>query len=224
MNFVALDVETTGTLAYVDHIVELAAVRFSDGKKQESFSTLVNPGVSIPASASQVNGITDEMLKGKPVLSSVLNSFSEFCGSDTLVAHNAIFDFQFLSQALEKCHSPSSPSGFLFDTYALSKKVFPGLSNYKLSTLVEHLKIPVSHFHRAEQDAYACGELFNFILQRMNKARKKGGYQKPLIDSSNVTKNQVLLDLKNLTQVAGKKVLRFPAPKAFQLSLFDETL
>ena len=223
MNFVALDVETTGTLAYMDHIVELAAVRFSAGKKQESFSTLVDPGVPIPESASQVNGITDEMLKGKPVLSSVLNSFSEFCGSDILVAHNAIFDFQFISQALEKCRAPS-PSGLLFDTYALSKKVFPGLSNYKLSTLVEHLKIPVSHFHRAEQDAYACGELFNLILQKINRARENGVYQRDLINPSNITKNQALLDLKKITQMAGKKVLKFPAPKAFQLSLFDETL
>ena len=200
MVFVALDVETTGTLSYVDHIVELAAVCFSDGKEQDSFSTLVDPGVSIPEEASRINGITDEMLKGKPIISDVLPDFSKFCAHYPLVAHNAIFDFQFLSAALEKCYCVA-PTGPLFDTYALSKKVFPGLSNYKLSTVVEYLKIPVSHFHRAKQDAWACGQVFDCILKKI-KANEH-------------------LDLKKFSQLTGKKELRFPALKAHQLSLFE---
>ena len=200
MVFVALDVETTGTLSYVDHIVELAAVRFSEGKEQDSFSTLIDPGVSIPEEASRVNGITDEMLKGKPAISDVLEGFSKFCGPHPLVAHNAIFDFQFISSALEKCYC-AAPTGSLFDTYALSKKVFPGLSNYKLSTLVEYLKIPVSEFHRAKQDAWACGQVFDYILRKI----RVNEYS----------------DLKKLSQLTAKKELRFPALKAHQLSLFE---
>lgn len=204
MKFVALDVETTGTLSYTDHIVELAAVRFLNGKAQDRFSTLIDPGVPIPDEASRINGITDEMLKGKPVINDILKTFSDFCGKDLLVAHNAIFDFQFLSQALEK-HYCIAPQGPLFDTYALSKKVFPGLSNYKLSTLVEYLKIPVSHFHRAEQDAWACGQVFYLILNKINIKTQGNEY----------------LDCNKLNQITGKKELRFPPLKAHQLSLFD---
>ena len=204
MNFVALDVETTGTLYYVDHIVELAAVRFSDGKEQTSFSTLVNPGIPMPEEASRINGITDDMLKDQPKIGDVLKDFSEFCAGDPLVAHNAIFDFQFLSAALEKYYC-LAPSGPIFDTYPLSKKVFPGLSNYKLSTVVEYLKIPSTHFHRAKQDAWACGQVFHFILKTINKAGQK----------------QCYLDFNKLTQLTGKKELRFPALKAHQLSLFE---
>ncbi len=222
MNFVALDVETTGTLSHLDHIVELAAVRFSEGKKPDSFSTLVNPGVPIPEEASAVNRITDEMLKDQPKIANVLQSFSEFCGRDVLVAHNAIFDFQFLSVALEKCHCPA-PGGPLIDTYALSKKVFPGLSNYKLSTLVEYLKIPIHKFHRAEQDAYACGHLFNLILRKINEGLQKGANREDLFYTANFSggNSLPLLVLKKLTQLTGKKELRFPALKARQLSLFD---
>lgn len=203
MTFVALDVETTGTLSYVDHIVEMAAIRFSDGKEEASFTTLVNPGVSIPEEASRVNGITDEMLKDQPVIREVLPDFSRFCAHYPLVAHNAIFDFQFLSVALEKSYCVA-PTGPLLDTYALSKKVFPGLSNYKLSTVVEYLKIPVSRFHRAKQDAWACGYVFDSILRKL-KAGQSSEY----------------LDLKKLSQLTGKKELRFPALKAHQLSLFE---
>ena len=204
MTFVALDVETTGTLSYVDHIVELAAVRFLDGKKQAGFSSLINPGVPMPEEASRVNGITDEMLKDQPKINDVLCEFSKFCAQDLLVAHNAVFDFQFLSVALEKCYC-RAPCGPLFDTYSLSKKVFPGLSNYKLSTLVEYLKIPASHFHRASQDAWACGEVFNHILKKINASER----------------NRKYLDLNKLTQLTGKKELRFPALKTRQLSLFE---
>ena len=205
MVFVALDVETTGTLSYVDHIVELAAVRFLDGTEQESFSTLVDPGVSIPEEASRINGITDEMVKGQPAIGDVLPAFSEFCSKDPLVAHNAIFDFQFLCAALEKCYC-LAPTGPLFDTYALSKKVFPGLSNYKLSTVVEYLKVSVSRFHRAKQDAWACGQVFSAILKKM---------------STNNKHSAEYLDFKKLTQLTGKKELRFPALKAHQLSFFE---
>lgn len=204
MKFVALDVETTGTLSYTDHIVELAAIRFLDGKAQDSFSTLVNPGVPIPEEASRINGITDEMLKGKPSINNVLKTFSDFCATDPLVAHNAIFDFQFLSQAMER-HYCVAPKGPMFDTYALSRKVFPGLSNYKLSTLVEYLKIPVSHFHRAEQDAWACGRVFHLLLNRINIGMQKSEH----------------LDCHKLSQITGKKELRFPPLKAHQFSLFD---
>lgn len=219
MNFVALDVETTGTLSHLDRIVELAAVRFSEGKLLESFSTLVNPGRPIPEEASLVNGITDEMLKDKPKIADVLKSFSEFCSQDVLVAHNAVFDFQFLSVAFEECHL-EAPRGSLFDTYALSKKLFPGFSNYKLSTLVECLKLPGSNFHRAKQDAEACGHLFDRILKQINtslqnRVNPKEGFYTSNFSSGN---SLTLSGLKKLTQLTGKKELRFPALKAQQLS------
>lgn len=201
MDFVAVDVETTGTLSYVDHIVELAAVRFSNGQVQSEFSILVDPGIPMPKEASQVNGITDKMLKGQPSISEVLDDFSTFCGPSWLVAHNAIFDFQFLSAALEKHHC-SPPQGIMLDTYSLSKKMFPGLSNYKLSTVAEHFKISSKLFHRAKQDAWVCGHIFNNILKKLNE-------QNPLVA------------VKKLVQIIGKKELRFPVPKARQLSLFD---
>ncbi len=201
MNFVAIDLETTGTLSYIDHIVECAGVRFSDGAVENQISFLVNPGIAMPEEASKVNGITDEMLKGKPPVQEVLPIFSEFCGTDCLVAHNAIFDFQFLLQAFEKHHCPG-PIGPLLDTYTLSKRFFPGLANYKLSTIVEYLKIPVDQFHRAKQDAWACGKIFDKILSKIYKREKT-------------------LNINKLIQLSGKKELRFPKLKIKQLSLFE---
>lgn len=166
VNFIAFDLETTGTVAGVDKIVEIGAVRYIQGQPEATYSTLVNPQKSMPAGATAVNGITDDMLVGKPLIENLLDSFTEFCGDYPLVAHNAPFDTQFLKVDILK-HEIAGPSGVVLDTLPISRKVFPGLANYKLGTLIQHLDLPAGQFHRAEEDASYCGSLFLEILKKI---------------------------------------------------------
>lgn len=165
MKFISFDIETTGTVAGVDRIVELGAICFENGQPTRRFSTLVNPMMSIPPGASRVNGIFDDMVKGQPTIDQVLGPFAEFCEDTAMVAHNSPFDTQFLVADIKTFES-AAPRGIVFDTLALARKVFPGLTNYRLETLIQHLKIPSSGFHRAEADATYCGHLFSKILER----------------------------------------------------------
>lgn len=190
MEFIAFDLETTGTLPGVDRIVEIGAVRFVDGEVTSVFSTLVDPGISIPEGASRVNGITDDMVAGKPKVEDLLVAMTEFCGDSPLVAHNAPFDFQFLVADMKR-YEISGPQGLVFDTYNMAKKVFPGLQNYKLGTLVEHLKIPSSDFHRAEEDATYCGKLFMHILGKIYRPGEEVSFE-------------------NLIALSGRGEMRFP--------------
>ena len=103
---------------------------------------------------------------GKPFVEDLLESFSQFCGDLTLVAHNAPFDTQFLKADLMKYEIPG-PRGVVLDTFTIAKKVFPGLANYKLGTLVQHLNLPAGKFHRAEEDASYCGNLFMEIIKKI---------------------------------------------------------
>lgn len=201
MRFVSFDLETTGFISGVDRIVEIGAVRFNNGKADAVFSTLVDPEREIPEAASRVNGITNDMLVGKPTIDKLLNSFAEFCGEDIIVAHNAPFDFQFLAADITKYES-QAPKGVVLDTCVMARKVFPGLPNYKLGTLVQHLDIPTTQFHRAEEDASYCGQLFAHIIKKMT-----GGYDLPPIE--------------NLVALSGKSELRFPVivPQPKQLNL-----
>ena len=139
MQFVAFDIETTGFLPRVDQIVEIAGARFSNGKLVETFKSLVNPRISIPANATRVHGITDEMVQAQPLVEEVLEKFAEFCASDVLVAHNAPFDTEFLKADIEK-HETSAPKGVILDSCSMARKVIQGSPNYKLGTLVAHLK------------------------------------------------------------------------------------
>jgi len=190
MIFIAFDLETTGFMPGVEQIVELGAVKFENGKPEAIFSTLVNPKKNIPAAASKVNGITDDMVQGKPTIDQLLDPFAEFCEDYIVVAHNAPFDVQFLTADIKKFES-KAPTGLILDTLTMSRKVYPGLPNYKLGTLVTHLKIPAAGFHRAEEDASYCGYLFQHMIYKMT-----GTLEAP--------------PLENMVQMTGKAESYFP--------------
>ena len=190
MRFIAFDLETTGIVAGVDQIVEIGAVKYVDGNVEAVFSTLVNPQRPIPAGASAVNKITNDMVAGKPLIDSLLEPFTEFCEDIPMVAHNANFDAQFLIADYRKFELPT-PRGTILDTLSISKKVFPGLANYKLGTLVQHLKIESKEFHRAEADAHYAGQLFMELIKRISI---KGAAPA----------------LENLVALTGKPAFKFP--------------
>lgn len=202
MKFVAFDLETTGISPRDDMIVEVGAVLFDGERAIQGYGVLVDPGIPIPPDASAVNGITDDMLRGKPKIADVLPEFAAFCGDLPLVAHNAPFDYKFLMEDV-KLHKSASPRGVVLDTLPLARKVFPGLPNYKLWTLVRHFNFPSGTFHRAEEDSSYCGLLFAKIIETLEKRREPCGEE-------------------DLLKMMGKEPMRFPqfAGQPDQLDLF----
>lgn len=194
MQFVAFDIETTGFLPRVDQIVEIAAVRFAHGQAVDAFSTLVDPKMMIPAGAMKVHGITDEMVKGQPTIDQALEKFATFCAGDPLVAHNAPFDTEFIRADIEK-HEVPAPHGVILDSCSMARKVLPGIPNYRLGTIVQHLKIPAdAAFHRAEADARFCGQIMAHMLEKVFRAGE-------------------IVVVENLINLSGTKDLKFPQIK-----------
>jgi DNA polymerase-3 subunit epsilon len=202
MKFVAFDLETTGTKPSEDMIIEVGAVLFDGARAVKGFGKLVDPGCPIPPDASAVNGITDEMVQGKPKIKDVLSDFAAFCGDLPLVAHNAPFDYKFLLADVN-VHQSAAPGGIVLDTLPLSRKVFPGLPNYKLWTLVRHFNFPSGTFHRAEEDSSYCGLLFAKIIETLDMRGES-------------------CSVEGLSKLCGKEELRFPqfADQPDQLDLF----
>ena len=66
IEFVIVDVETTGWSPEEAGITEIGAVRMSGGQIRAEFSTLVNPGRAIPPDIVALTGITDEMVTAAP--------------------------------------------------------------------------------------------------------------------------------------------------------------
>ena len=162
--FVAFDFETTGLNNAMSHIIEVSAVRFKDMEICDTFTTLINPERPIPASASKVNNITDDMVKDAPVEREAMQAFIDWLGSDVLegkvvlVAHNASFDIGFFQAALARLGIEATLT--YQDTLALSRRFQPYLNNHKLGTMCKQYKIKAENAHRAESDAICCGKLF----------------------------------------------------------------
>ena len=85
-DYTVFDLETTGISAHTDDIIEISAVKVRNGVVQDTFSTLVNPGRHIPAQATKVNGITDQMVSEAPLIREAMTEFLRFVGDfiDTL--------------------------------------------------------------------------------------------------------------------------------------------
>jgi DNA polymerase-3 subunit epsilon len=80
---VFFDLETTGTNVASDRIIELCAIKLNPDGSQQEFHQLFNPTVPIPAGATAVHKITDEMVKDKPTFSELSQELCDFfCNCD----------------------------------------------------------------------------------------------------------------------------------------------
>jgi DNA polymerase III subunit epsilon len=164
--FVAFDTETTGLIAGVDRVIELAAVVFRGGDVLAEHEQLVDPGIPIPPQAQAVNNISNEMVRGQPTLGQALPGFLAVLAQGVPVAHNAVFDAGFLVAAIERAGA-AAPASPILDTRGLARAAFPGRQSYGLERLARELGIgapgPVDQgraAHRALADAYTCMALF----------------------------------------------------------------
>lgn len=96
------DTETTGTNAAKDRIVSIAVVKiFPDGTKDSRYM-LLNPEVPIPQEASDVHGITDDMVAGKPFFRQIAVNLIAFLTGCDLGGYNIDFDIQIMAEEIER--------------------------------------------------------------------------------------------------------------------------
>ncbi len=93
------DLETTGINVASDRIVEIAVLKILPGGDKEMKSKLVNPGIPIPKQASDVHGITDEMVKDKPTFKEIAAELYQFIEGCDLAGYNSNkFDIPLLAE------------------------------------------------------------------------------------------------------------------------------
>lgn len=151
-DYVVFDLETTGVEVIKDDIIEISAVKVLGGKVADTFSTLVNPGRPIPYYATQVNGITDEMVEDAPDIREALADFLAFAGDAVLVGHNIqSFDLNFVSNAAEGLFGKTVENDYI-DTLYMARSCLPELSHHKLVDVASYFHISAEGAHRALND------------------------------------------------------------------------
>lgn len=180
--YIAFDVETTGLSPMNDKIIEVAAVLFENGEIIKGYSSLVNPEVFIPYSATAINHITNEMVKDAPKECIVYAELVDFLGDalkqqTTICAHNASFDMNFLSETLMRLGYDGKIS--YVDTLSLSRSLIKGLHNYKQDTVAMFFDLVNNQSHRAVTDAEICGKILWNLLQIEEKRLRNLEKSKP---------------------------------------------
>jgi DNA polymerase III epsilon subunit family exonuclease len=166
----AVDTETTGmSPVQGDRLVEVARVAVVDGALGEEWSTLVNPGRSIPAEAARVHGITDGMVAGSPRAAEVGRTLREACADWPIVFHNASFDLPFLIQFFRDAGAPALLNPIV-DTLGLARGLF-GPGSKSLGALAARLNLPAETPHRALGDARTTARLFIELAARWEQEK-----------------------------------------------------
>lgn len=168
-DFVVVDVETTGAKTPPSRIMEVGAYRVQKGRIVAEFHSLVNPQIPIPPFIVRLTGISDMMVKEAPLFADIAHAWLDFVGEAVLVAHNAQFDVRFLNHEIARVYPGRRMINTHLCTVKLSRRIFPGLLNYRLHTVAEHFTIPILNRHRASDDALATAEIFIRMLTRLHE-------------------------------------------------------
>jgi DNA polymerase-3 subunit epsilon len=169
LDYAVIDVETTGFSPEDSAITEVGAVRVRGGQPVAEFTSLVNPGIPVPASIEALTGIDDEMLRTAPPVAAVLPGLLAFADGCVLAAHNARFDVGFLTAACAAAGLPW-PGFAVIDTVRLARHlmVVPDeVPDRKLGTLADFFGTTVAPAHRALADARATADILMRLVERL---------------------------------------------------------
>lgn len=183
-DFISIDLETTGILVKEDRILELAAVRFRDGKEVGYFHTYLNPEREIPQRITDLTGIRQETVQKAPHFADVYQDVLDFLGCDVLMAHHVSFDYAFLKRAVLNQMPPEwgKKNGFEkqgIDTLKLARTLLPALESKSLGALCEHYGILLAA-HRALEDARATASLYFKLWEEFGDAADPDSAQNTL--------------------------------------------
>ena len=164
LTYAVVDVETTGTRAfYGDRITEVAAVLVRDGVVAERFETLVNPERPIPRYITALTNISWDMVKDAPRFADICDDLMRMLDGRIFVAHNAEFDWRFLSLEVERAMGRRL-HGQRLCTVRLARKLLPQLRSRRLDALAHYYGIEIVGRHRAGGDAVATAHILVRLL------------------------------------------------------------
>lgn len=168
--YVVIDIETTGLDSKNNNIIEIAALRYENGKKMSSFQQLICPNEHISSFITNLTGISDEMVKDCPDIYETIIAFKEFVGDDILVGYNVNFDINFLYDHLKVTHNQILNNDFV-DVLRLARRVLPFLDHHRQTDVASYFGIDIQGAHRAEKDCLICQAIYEICKKEINNEK-----------------------------------------------------
>ena len=174
VRFAVVDVETTGmrSRGCEDRITEIAVVHVDGPRIAVAFDSLVNPERPIPPWIQQLTGIRERDVAQAPTFAEIADQVVAALAGRVFVAHNARFDWNFVSAELERAQdfTPRMPK---LCTVRLTRKLVPELTKRSLDSVMWYFGLETERRHRASGDAEVTAQA---LLRLMKRAELAGCY------------------------------------------------
>ncbi|MFD2306212.1 helicase C-terminal domain-containing protein [Enterococcus termitis] len=166
--YAVVDIETTGTDAAVDRIIQFGCVLIQNGEIISRFATDVNPNQAISKQIQKLTGISNARVQKAPYFEDVALTIYNLLADTVFVAHNIYFDYSFLTQELIRCGAPKLAIPGI-DTVELAQIFLPTEKSFRLGDLSESLGLNHDNPHQADSDAQVTAELLLLIEAKMRR-------------------------------------------------------
>ena len=169
--FAVVDVETTGGAHWRGHrVIDISIVEVLGGQVVDEYETLVNPGRAVPPMITALTGITTPMISGAPFFEHVAEEIAQRLQGRVFVAHNATFDWGFVSAELTRA-AVDVPDVPRVCTVRMCRRLVPRLRRRNLDVVSRHFGVPIHARHRAHGDALATARV---LLRLLDEAAGRG--------------------------------------------------
>lgn len=170
---VALDLEGSGAQdGDEEAILEIAAVPLTHGQPNlaDAYTTLLNPGRTVPRRPWISPGLTTRTLATAPTLEQAVPQLIRILHGAVMVGHNIGVDYRLLRRRL-----PSLQPAALIDTLTLARQLHPSRRGLSLTALLEHYQLtptvtdlaPGSQPHRALWDTLGTALLLSTLITHL---------------------------------------------------------
>ncbi len=162
-----LDVETTGLEPEDHRVTEVGIIHFEQGEVVDEYGQLVDPQRPIPEESTEITGISQEDVEGKPTFDDIADTVYEQLQGVGIVAYNLSFDRSFLEMELERCGHSWPDDNPTLDPLIFARQFFKEQRRKDLGTVCDLLGIPLEEAHRATNDARVTGRVLYAFADRL---------------------------------------------------------
>ncbi len=168
---ISLDLETTGLDVRRDRIVEIGVVALTGDKILQAprLDQLINPGIPIPAKATEIIGRGDADVADAPSFAAFFDTLRDAIAGRVLIGHHIAFDLAVIRHEAARAgvdwiDPPNLDIGHLMSALQ------PTLPDFSLESVTRQLGVTIENRHSALGDGMAVAEAFARLLPLLRQA------------------------------------------------------
>jgi len=159
-----VDLETSGSSASGDRIIEIGILRVEKNKLVKKFKSLVNPQTQISEFISDMTGINHQDLENAPTFRQIQDEVKELLDDAVFVAHNVRFDYGFIRGEFKRLGLTFASQNFC--TVKLFRALHPELYHHNLDSLITYYNFECKNRHRAYDDAKVLWDFYRKVQKK----------------------------------------------------------